>query len=87
MSEMGVVGLSSSRRRLVEMSMQFASARLFNGGDGIGVSDSSMDVDPAGSRCCSGQGAKGRSCRVSMCVSGTGCCSVRRDGVFREKSG
>ena len=41
-SEMGVVGRSSSRRRLVEMSMQFTSALLVNGGDGIGVSDSSM---------------------------------------------
>ena len=54
MGEIGVVGLSSSRRRLVEMSMQFTSARRVNGGDGIGVSDSAIDGDPAGSRCCVG---------------------------------
>jgi len=74
----GVLGLSS-RRRLVEMSMQFASARLVNGGDGIGVSDSSMDGDPAGSWCGSGQGAMGRSCWVAVCVCGT--------LVFRGKIG
>jgi hypothetical protein len=40
-----VVGLSSSNCRLVEMSMQFASARLVSGGDGIGVSDRLSDGD------------------------------------------
>ena len=39
------MGLSSSRSRLVEMSMQVASARLVSDGDGTGVSDSSMDGD------------------------------------------
>ncbi len=53
------------------MSMQFTSARLVNGGDGIGVSDSAMDGDPAGSRDWIGQGSMGRSCWVAVCVCGT----------------
>ena len=47
-----VVGLSLSNGRLAEMSMQFASARLVSGGDGIGVSDRLSDgnsVDAGGS--------------------------------------
>ena len=72
------------------MSMQFASALLVNRGDGIGVCDSSMDGDPAGSWCCSGQGAMGRSCWVAVCVCRTWCCSVRGcrgDLMFRGKIG
>ncbi len=77
---MGVLGLSSSRSRLVEMSMQFASARLVNGGDGIGVSDSAVDGDSAGSRDWIGQGSMGRSWGVA------GVCGARcRSG--REKIG
>ena len=69
------------------MSIQFASARLVNGGDGIGVSDSAMNGDPAGVWSWSGEGAMGRSWGVAVCVCGAGCCSVRSDGLFREKIG
>ena len=65
---MGEGGLSSSRRRLVEMSIQFASVLLVNGGDGIGVSDSSMGWDPAGVWAGSGESAVGWSCGVAVCM-------------------
>ena len=58
------------------MSMQFASARLVNGGDGIGVSNSAADGDPAGSGCWIGQGSMGRSWWVAV-VCGTWCRSGR----------
>ena len=61
------------------MSIQFASARLVNDGDGVGVSDSSMCEDPAGVRSWVGEGAMGWSCRVAVYVCGAGCCSVRSD--------
>ncbi len=51
------------------MSIQFANARLVNGGDGIGVSDS-MGGDPAGVWSWSGEDAMGRSCGVAVCVCG-----------------
>ncbi len=65
-SEMGVVGRSSSRRRLVEMSMQFTSALLVNGGDGIGVSDSSMGGGPAGVGAWRGESGVGWFCGVAV---------------------
>jgi hypothetical protein len=45
--ELGVVGLSSSSGILVDMSMQFASARLVSGGDGIWMTGWSSDDDPS----------------------------------------
>ena len=72
------------------MSMQFTSARLVNGGDGIGVSDSAMDGDPVGSRYCIGQGSMSRSCWMAVCVCVMWWCSVegcRGDLVRREKIG
>ncbi len=60
----------------MEISMQFASARLVSGGDGIGVSDSAADGDPAGSGCWIGQDSMGRSWWVAV-VCGTWCRSGR----------
>lgn len=50
------------------MSIQFASALLVSGGDGIGVSDSSMGGDPAGVWSWSGESAVGWSCGVAVCM-------------------
>ena len=54
------------------MSMQLTSARLVSGGDGIGVSDSSMGGDPAGVWAWSGEGAMGWSCGVAVYFCGAG---------------
>ena len=48
------------------MSIQFASALLVNGGDGIGVSDSSMGWGPAGVWAWSGESGVGWSCGVAV---------------------
>ena len=55
------------------MSMQFASARLVSGGDGIGVSDSSMDGDPAGSSRCPWSVVRVGSESGAMELSGNSC--------------
>ena len=50
----------------MEKSIQFASALLVSGGDGIGVSDSSMGWSPAGEWAGSGESVVGWSCGVSV---------------------